>query len=221
MSVVEPQVVGVRAVYDAVASAYAEQLGDELDHKPLDRALVEAFLACAEGGVVADIGCGPGHVTAFMAARHTRTIGIDLSVGMITAARERAPELGFAVGSMLRLPVTAGGLSGAAVLYSIIHLTPAERALAFAEVRRVLRPHGWLLVAFHVASDEFAAGATNHLTSWFGQSVDLDAFFLDPAVVTADLTAHGFSLVAEVHRQPMTELEYPSRRCYLLAQRVG
>lgn len=39
--------VGVQAVYDAVASAYDRQLGDELDHKPLDRALLTGFAEMA------------------------------------------------------------------------------------------------------------------------------------------------------------------------------
>jgi ubiquinone/menaquinone biosynthesis C-methylase UbiE len=56
--------------YDEVAETYAERLGDELAGKPLDRALLRAFaeqLAAGAPGVVVDVGCGPGHVTAFLA----------------------------------------------------------------------------------------------------------------------------------------------------------
>jgi ubiquinone/menaquinone biosynthesis C-methylase UbiE len=210
---------GVQAAYDAIARAYDAQLADELDGKPLDRALLEGFVELAGAGTIADVGCGPGHVTRFLAARHPDVIGVDLSPGMIVVGRERAPELAFAVGSMLQLPVKGGAWAGAVALYSIIHLTAQQRATACREFARVVRPGGWLLVSFHVDSPEFATGEVNHLTSWFGESVELDGYFLDPAEVVAELESAGFAVMAEVRRQPSPELEYPSRRCYLLAQR--
>ena len=90
---------------------------------------------------------------------------------------------------------------------------------ACREFARVIHPGGWLLVAFHVDSHELAAGQVNHLTSWFGQRVELDGYFLDPGSVVAQLEAADFTLMAKVERLPDAEMEYPSRRCYLLAQR--
>lgn len=211
--------VGAQAVYDAVARAYDAQLGDELAGKPLDRALLEGFVELAGVGTIADVGCGPGHVTRFLAARHPDVIGVDLSPGMITVARERAPELAFVVGSMLQLPVEDSAWAGAVALYSIIHLVRQERVSAWREFARALRVRGWLLVSFHVDSAEFAAGQINHVTSWFGESVDLDGYFLDPAEVAAELEAGGFAVMATMERRAYAEAEYPSRRCYLLGQR--
>jgi hypothetical protein len=82
-----------------------------------------------------------------------------------------------------------------------------------------VRAGGWVLVAFHIDSAEFAAGEVNHLTNWFGESVQLDAFFLEPAEVVDDHTAAGFAVMSTVIRQPWPDVEYPSRRCYLFAQR--
>lgn len=211
--------VGARGTYDAIARAYYQQLGDELAGKPLDRGLLEAFTELAAAGPVADVGCGPGHVTRFLAARHPSVLGIDISPGMIAVAREHAPGLPFAVGSMVQLPAADGAWSGAIALYSIIHLTPAARSRACQEFARALRPGGWLLVAFHIDSPEFAVGAVNHLTSWFGQAVRLDGYFLEPATVQRDLEAAGFTVAATLIRAPRPDIEYPSRRCYLLAQR--
>jgi SAM-dependent methyltransferase len=214
-----PVAVGVLAAYDAVAGAYDAQLADELDHKPLDRALLTAFLELVGSGAIADIGCGPGHVTRWLAARHADVIGIDLSPGMIDIARRRAPKLTFAVASMVELPAGQAAWAGIVAAYSIIHLTPDERARACAEFARVLRPGGWLLVAFHVDGPGFAAGDVNGLTSWFGERVELDFYFLDPDEVVSQLESAGFSVVARLERQPSPEVEFPSRRCYLLAQR--
>lgn len=130
----------MQAVYDAVASAYDRQFGDELAGKPLDRALPTGFIELVGVGTIADVGCGPGHITRFLAEQHPDVIGVDLSPGMIAVARDRAPELSLAVGSMLRLPATDGAWAGVVAMYSIIHLTAAERAAACREFPRVTTP---------------------------------------------------------------------------------
>src|SRR5690606_13354365 len=60
-----------RAAYDAVASLYAERFRDSVAGRPLDGAAVGAFAELvrgAGGGPVADLGCGPGGVTARLAS---------------------------------------------------------------------------------------------------------------------------------------------------------
>jgi len=98
--------VGALAAYDAVARAYDGQFRNELDAKPLDRGLLAAFVELAGTGTIADVGCGPGHVTRLLAQRHPDVIGVDISRAMIAVAREHAPELAFEVGSMLDLGVS-------------------------------------------------------------------------------------------------------------------
>jgi SAM-dependent methyltransferase len=218
----EPRVAaGVQATYDAIARAYHDQLGNELAGKPLDRAILAAFIELAGEGTIADVGCGPGHVTRFLAALNARVIGIDISPGMLAVAREHAPALPFAAGSMLQFPAADGALSGIIALYSIIHLTASERARACREFARVVRPGGWFLAAFHVDSPAFAAGQVNHLTTWFGQAVELDGYFLEPDDVVADVQAAGFTVTATTIRAPQPDIEHPSRRCYLLARRLA
>jgi len=140
---------------------------------------------------------------------------------MIEIARERAPDLAFAVASMLALPVADGAWAGAVALYSIIHLSPPERAAAIRELARALRDGGRLLVSFHVDSLELPAGGTIHLTSWFGSEVEVDVHFLDAAAVGADLAAAGFRIESTLLREPLDPAEFPSRRAYLLARRAG
>jgi SAM-dependent methyltransferase len=211
--------VGVQAAYDAIARAYHDQLGNELASKPLDRAMLQAFTELAGEGAIADVGCGPGHVTRFLATLDRHVVGIDISPGMIGVARQNAPAVAFAVGSMLQLPVADGAWSAILALYSIIHLTANDRARACREFARAVRPGGWLLAAFHVDSPDFAAGQVNHLTTWLGASVRLDGFFLEPSDVVHEVEAAGFTVSATIIRSPWPEIEYPSRRCYLFARR--
>jgi 2-polyprenyl-3-methyl-5-hydroxy-6-metoxy-1,4-benzoquinol methylase len=65
-----------RASYDTVAVSYADLVGDYLAGKPYLRASLALFadqVRAAGGGPVADVGCGPGGVTA-----HLRKLGIDV-----------------------------------------------------------------------------------------------------------------------------------------------
>jgi SAM-dependent methyltransferase len=146
-------------------------------------------------------------------------VGLDLSAEMVAVARERAPELRFAVASMLDLPAADGAWAGAVALYSIIHLGDDERARACRELARVLRPGARLLVSFHVESPESAAGEVNHLTELLGRPVVLDGHFLDPRGVEELLADAGLRVEARLEREPVPALEYPSRRCHLLAER--
>ena len=117
----------VRQSYDAVAEEYLERFRNELAGKPLDRALLACLAEEAEDGApVADLGCGPGHVAAWLAGRGVASVGIDLSPAMIAAGRRDYPQVEFRQGDFLRLPATDGEFAAAVAFYSIIHLQPAE-----------------------------------------------------------------------------------------------
>jgi SAM-dependent methyltransferase len=208
----------VRASYDAVATTYAEQFSDELDHKPLDRALLAAFCDMTALGRIADIGCGSGHISRFVADRRSDVLGVDLSPEMVAVARRRHPDLTFEVASMTDLPYPEDVWSGVLAMYSIIHLSAAQRSRAFAEFARTLRPGGRLLVAFHVDGPGFAPGAVNQVRTFLGHPVEMDGYFLEPADVIADLIASGFRVQARMDREPIPAIEFPSRRCYLVAE---
>src|SRR5437773_6198242 len=75
---------GVRASYDRVAAEYAERIAGELAGKPFDRALLDRFADQVRPlGPVCDVGCGPGHVTAYLHERGLDVFGVDLSPEMV------------------------------------------------------------------------------------------------------------------------------------------
>jgi hypothetical protein len=50
--------------YDRVAAEYALRIFGELEHKPLNRQLLDRFAERVQGlGPVCDLGCGPGHTS--------------------------------------------------------------------------------------------------------------------------------------------------------------
>ena len=205
---------GVRRSYDTVAEEYAARLHDELAGKPLDRALLAALLEQTEpGAAVADLGCGPGHVAAWLAEHGARTVGVDLSPGMVAVGGSRYPKVEFRQGDLRELPAGDGEFGAAVALYSIIHLAPEDLSLAFAEVHRVLRPAGLLLLSFHVGEE------TRHLDEWWGHDVDVDFHFLDPARIVTLLETAGFTVEARLERAAYPT-EVDTRRAYLLARRA-
>ncbi|MDH6143990.1 MULTISPECIES: class I SAM-dependent methyltransferase [Kitasatospora] len=203
----------VRRSYDTVAEEYQRRIGGELADKPLDRALLAALLEQAEPGApLADLGCGPGHVTGWLADRGAEAVGVDLSPGMVALARGTHPQAEFRVGDLCRLPAADGEFGAAVMFYSVIHLTAAELPTAFAELHRVLRPGGRALLAFHLGNE------TRRLTDWWGHRVDVDFTFFEAAPVTDELHRAGFTVEARVERDPYPA-EAETRRAYLLARR--
>jgi SAM-dependent methyltransferase len=203
----------VRASYDSVAAAYVEHLYSELARKPLDRHLLNRFAEeVRERGTVGDLGCGPGHVTRYLHDQGVRMLGIDLSSEMVRWATQLNPDVEFRVGDIRALDLPDASLAGIVAFYSVIHLDPSELGIAFRELRRVLAGGGVLLVAFHIGDQ------TLHLDELWGQAVSLDFRFLQPGTVVAALHAAGFLVTEFVEREPYEGVEYPSRRCYLIAR---
>lgn len=203
----------VRRSYDAVAEDYLAGFRDELTHKPLDRALLTALVEQTEPGApVADLGCGPGHVTSWLAAQGAAAVGVDLSESMVAAGRREFPHIDFRQGDLLDLPAKDEEFAAVVALYSVIHLLPGELRNAFAEMRRVLRPGGPALVSFHIGTE------VRHFDDWLGHEVDVDFRFLEPDDVVAEMTAAGFQVDARMERRNRPE-EVETRRAYILANR--
>jgi len=203
----------IRESYDSVARAYAAHLASELSGKPLDRHLLNRFAEEVRGrGLVADLGCGPGHVARYLHDQGVTMVGIDLSPQMIEEAKRLNPELEFKVGDMGKLSLPDASLVGAIAFYSIVHLAPDELPAILAELRRALMPGGLVLVAFHIGRDVV------HVEELFGEPVNLDFRFYVPADVINALRATGLVVIEQVEREPYPGAEFPSRRCYLLAR---
>src|SRR5262245_9041671 len=205
----------VRDSYDSAAAAYAQHLASELAHKPLDRHLLNRFAEEMRGrGLVADIGCGPGHVARYLHDRGVTIVGIDLSPAMIECASQLNPEMDFRVGDMRSLDLPAGSLAGIVAFYAIVHAEPHELAIIMRHLRQVLAPGGLALVSFHIGNEVV------HVDDLFGAPVNLDFRFHIPADVIAAMRGAQLAVVEHVEREPYEGAEYRSRRCYLLSRAV-
>jgi len=147
----------VQTGYDFVAEEYARRIGDELQHKPLDRQLLDRLAeSIGNAGLVCDLGCGPGQVARYLRGRGIQVCGMDLSAGMVERARQLNPGIEFRQGDMRALPVSDNAWAGIAAFYAIVNLPPVDLGQALREMLRVLLPGGRLLLSFHIGEDTSA-----------------------------------------------------------------
>ncbi|MFF9867609.1 class I SAM-dependent DNA methyltransferase [Streptomyces sp. NPDC013953] len=197
---IEPDTLhATREAYDAVASTYAEQFHDSLRDRPLERALLSAFAELVRtngGGMVADLGCGPGHITAHLHELGLDAFGVDASPAMVELAREANPGLRFEVGSMAGLDIGGGTLGGVLSRWSVIHTPPRDLPAILAEIARVLAPGGHLLIEFP------ATDGPRHETQAYDHAV-VTAYRWCPDHLAGLLRDHGLTESARLVIEPV------------------
>ncbi|MFH9727771.1 class I SAM-dependent methyltransferase [Streptomyces sp. NPDC017254] len=204
-----------RQAYDEVASLYAQLFREELRDAPLDRAMLSAFaevVRASGNSQVADLGCGPGHITAHLDELGLAAFGVDASSTMIKLAREAYPALKFDVGSMAALSTADGVLSGVLSRWSIIHTPPQELPAVLAEFHRVLAPGGHLLIGFWATDDP------SHETQIFDHAV-APAYQWSPDHLAAMLSKSGLTEVARMVREPQPTDRRQFQAIHLLARK--
>ena len=205
----------VRESYDRVADEYALRIFNELQNKPLDRQLLNRFAADVEGrGAVCDLGCGPGHVARYLRGVGAAVFGLDLSPGMLEQARRLNPDIEFREGIMMALDFPEAALGGITAFYAIVHFPKESLPAVFREMKRVLRPGGLLLLAFHMGDE-----VLRERELW-GRPVSMNFYLFPPAEIRAALESAGFAIEEVVKREPYApEIEYQSRRAYIFARK--
>jgi ubiquinone/menaquinone biosynthesis C-methylase UbiE len=208
----EDHVATARTVYDLAALTYVQFVGTEISpatEGPIDRAVLVAFVELIKGrtvGRVADVGCGPGRVAAFMAEHGLDVVGVDVSQEMLAVARTAHPHIKFVEGQVDALPIETGALAGAVCWYSVIYTPPDRLAEAFGELTRVLIPGGYLLLAFQAGSGEPVHRAQAH-----GTDLSLTSYRHSVEQVASCLEETGFKIYTTVVRAPELDHETTSQ----------
>ncbi|MEU0432028.1 methyltransferase domain-containing protein [Streptomyces sp. NPDC006290] len=215
---VEHDVLSVtREAYDAVAPLYAQRFRDELRERPLDRAILSVFaevVGAGGDGQIADLGCGPGHITAHLDELGLVAFGVDASSAMIELARQAYPGLRFDMGSMAALDIADGVLGGVLSRWSVIHTPPQELPVILAEFHRVLAPGGHLLLGFWASDDP------SHPTQVFDHTVT-PAYRWSPDHLSAMLLKSGLAEVARMVREPQPADRRQFQEIQLLARKAS
>ncbi|WP_326613300.1 class I SAM-dependent methyltransferase [Streptomyces scopuliridis] len=191
----------VRESYDTVAADYLKRVKAPAELDPLSRAMLAVFAEVAQAadrGPVADVGCGPGLVTAHLADLGVSAFGIDLSPKMIELARQAHPSLDFTVGSMTALPIRDEELGGILAYYSTHHTPPELLPVVFAEFHRTLAPGGRLMLAGYVGDDEHLRPAQ----AYGGHPVSYESHLLPADRIVGLLDRAGLVITSRLVQEP-------------------
>ena len=134
---------------EAYTHGYGERVVQHMAGRSASVTLAFFLPHLQPGFRVLDCGCGPGAITADVAALVApgEAVGVDIEPGQVETARQRAAERGianvrFEVASLYELPFPDGSFAAAYAHTVIQHLREPLRALR--EIRRVLAPGGLL-----------------------------------------------------------------------------
>lgn len=128
----------VRSMFDTIAPRY--DLVNRIMTFRMDVGLRRKTMKVADfapRGTVLDLAAGTGDFCIELEKKGNRAIGVDLSYGMLAAARTSAPLV---QGDLLALPFPDGAVDGAVCGYALRNLV--ELPAFFDELARVVRPGG-------------------------------------------------------------------------------
>ncbi|WP_441249387.1 class I SAM-dependent methyltransferase [Kitasatospora sp. McL0602] len=188
-----------RAAYDGVVELYASLFANRLETQPFARAMLGSFAELVRGTGnlrAADVGCGPGHLTAMLHEMGLDAFGLDLSPAMVDHARQAHPALRFDEARMEALPVEDRTLGGVLAHYSTIHTPPGELPALLAEQVRVLAPGGLLLASFFATDGPEPVRFDHKVTPAYSWPVDRFAGLLAEA---------GLFVLARLIHDPTSE----------------
>jgi SAM-dependent methyltransferase len=161
--------------------------------------------AAAPGGVCLELGCGVGRVTAPLAARFERVVGVDISRGNLALAERRLAEAGIANGELRLLESVAAvaDLPACDLLFSVIvlqHNSPPVQAFMLDQLLPKVRPGGAALFQTPTNVPGYRFSAADYLAS---PDAEMEMHALPQATVLGLLRRHGLQ-VQEVLMDPWT-----------------
>jgi ubiquinone/menaquinone biosynthesis C-methylase UbiE len=161
-----------------------------------------------------DVGCGTGSAGSYLAGGGAQVVGVDLSLGMLTAGKRAASRFPVCQGDMRNLPFGDRAFAAAVAYYSIHHFVRTELRPVLAEVARVLEPHGTLLAATHLGEGEV------YTDKFLGHDIATTGGNLySEQEIRERVSSAGFEVQLSEVRDSLAH-EHPSRRIYLIATRA-
>jgi 2-polyprenyl-3-methyl-5-hydroxy-6-metoxy-1,4-benzoquinol methylase len=183
------------AAYDGDPVAFATDWHEQPAPSDL-HAVVRKFFT---QGPTADIGCGSGRDTAWLARNGYPAIGYDASRGLLAEARRRYPELSFREGTLPELAgVAAGSFTNVLCETVIMHLDPALVGPSVTRMMALLEPGGALYLTWRVTAGSDRRDELGRLYAAFDTELVTDA--LSSAKILLDEEKTSVSSNKTIHR---------------------
>ncbi|QSB06112.1 class I SAM-dependent methyltransferase [Natronoglycomyces albus] len=189
--------------YDSFAKAYSADNESNLLNGHYERPAMVNLAADVNGRRILDAGCGSGPLAAALRDRGAIVTGFDSSVEMVKLARQRLGEDVELHVADLAQPLPFGdGVFDDVVSSLVLHYLP-DWSAALAELRRVLRPGGRLILSVHhpiiykminPETDYFALTEWSDDYSFDGQRATLTTWHRPLHAMTDAFTEAGFHI---------------------------
>jgi len=137
-----------------------------------------------------DVGCGVGNMTSLLVGSVGHVAGVDVSPACIAAAENKTPGVEYAAYAGTRLPHPSASFDVATAICVFHHVAPADRLPLARDIRRVLKPKGFLMIFEHNPRNPLTMRVVNRC------AFDKDAILLDHAHTDALMRAAGFQSVS-------------------------
>ncbi|WP_057940269.1 class I SAM-dependent methyltransferase [Algoriphagus resistens] len=200
--------------YNSITEEYSSKFLDELSQNHFDRLLLKAFQSENKSNeTIVDLGCGPGHLSAFLAGLGAHVKGVDISSEMIIYANTAFPSLDFEIGDILALTYPDNYFSAGISFYSLVHFNLEQVREAFVEINRVLKPNSQFLFSFHLGEQKY------RLDDFFDKKGDLDIFFFKIPDLQRILSETDFQVI-DIYLRQAYSYEYQSDRGYIWVKSV-
>ena len=158
--------------YDRAPDRY----GDEWHGQPAPLDLQQLVQRWFGPGRCADVGCGAGRDTAWLASQGYEVVGFDVSRGLLEYARRRYPDLSFVEAGLPHLAgIPDASFDNVVCETVIMHLPIDEVADAVARLVSLLAPSGTLFLSWRVTSEQDQRDGDGRLYSAFEPTLVHDA----------------------------------------------
>jgi SAM-dependent methyltransferase len=203
--------------YDSIAPDYAAFVDSAPYNALYERPAMLSLLPSVEGAHILDAGCGSGWYAMQLLDRGAVVDGIDASEAMVNYARSRLKDLAgshcvtLQVGDLAARLEFDDGVFDGIVSPLVLHYMKDWRP-TLKEMRRVLRPDGWLLFSTHHPAADAALFetrdyfATEHVVDhwkWVGR---VEFFRRSLTEIVASVNDGGFVIEKLVEPIPTEEL---------------
>lgn len=217
----------LRTSYDALAPVWAQTTDDGLWNEVLDRRPIRSLLPPSlDGKAVLDVGCAAGAMAAELLRRGADVTGIDLSPGMVEAARLRCAGRGRFLVANLADPLPFPDAAFDGIVASLVLHYLRDWASPVTQLARILRPGGWLVFSTDHPDSPFSrANRGNYFATellddqWTKADVTIDvSFWRRPLSAIVDVLADaGFVLerILEPRATPQDRARFPDESAHL------
>jgi SAM-dependent methyltransferase len=160
------------SAYDAMGRDYQDRAADSAYNAHYDRPAVLTALGPVRGLRVLDAACGPGLYTQELVARGAMVTAFDASPVMVDLARTRIADQAQVDHAVLGEPLPYADATFDLIVCALAIHYATDRAAAFADFYRVLRPGGALVISTqHPTTDWLRKGG-----SYFDVTLETDVW---------------------------------------------